>query len=147
MDIRARRTAAGMSQAELARAAHVPQPNLSSYENGRRSPSPPVLQRITTALEVPLSTRLEAHRAAILDAVARHHARQPRVFGSVARGEAGPDSDLDVLVDFTDDASLLDEVGLRLALTDLLQVEVDVVASDSLRGEVRDRVLAEAIPL
>ena len=49
-----------------------------------------------------------------------------------------------MLVDFTDAAFLLDEVGLRLALTDLLQVEVDVIAADSLRGPIRERVLREA---
>jgi hypothetical protein len=54
---------------------------------------------------------------------------------------------VDLIVDFTDEASLLDEVGLRLALTDLLQVEVDVVALDSLRGSARQRVLREAVPV
>lgn len=79
--------------------------------------------------------------------MAVHHASSPRVFGSVARGDDAPGSDLDLLVDFDDNASLLDEVGLRLALVDLLQVEVDVVAADSLRGAVRERVLGEAVPL
>lgn len=76
-----------------------------------------------------------------------HHARAPRLFGSVARGDDAETSDLDLLVDFTDEASLLDEVGLRLALVDLLRVEVDVVAVDALRGEVRDRILREAVAL
>jgi predicted nucleotidyltransferase len=48
-------------------------------------------------------------------------------------------------VEFTDEASLLDEVGLRLALSDLLQVEVDVVSVDALRGSMRERVLREAV--
>lgn len=71
----------------------------------------------------------------------------PRVFGSVARGDDEPGSDVDFLVDYTSEASLLDEVGLRLALTELLQVSVDVVGSDSLRGSFRDRVLSEAVPV
>jgi predicted nucleotidyltransferase len=65
----------------------------------------------------------------------------------VARGDDDSRSDVDFVVDFTDDASLLDEVGLRLALRDLLQIEVDVVASDGLRGAFRDRVLSEAVPV
>ncbi len=69
----------------------------------------------------------------------------PRLFGSIARGDDEPGSDVDLLVEFTDDASLLDEIGLRLALVDLLQVEVDVVAEDSLKGPMRDRVLHEAV--
>lgn len=145
VDIRAERRAAGLSQSELARAAGVPQPNLSAYENDRRSPSPQVLERITRALAVRPSSRVEQHRASIRALVAEHHAALPRVFGSVARGDDEPGSDLDLLVDFTDEASLLDEVGLRLALADLLGVEVDVVAADSLKGGMRDRVLREAV--
>lgn len=65
----------------------------------------------------------------------------------MARGEDEPESDVDILVDFTHEASLLDEVGLRLALVDLLGVEVDVVAVDSLQGQRRERVLREAVPV
>lgn len=136
-----------MSQAQLADAARVSQPNLSAYENGRRSPSAYVLERISRALEVSPSARVERHREAIRALVSEHHAVAPRLFGSVARGEDAPGSDIDLLVDFGDEASLLDEVGLRLALRELLQVDVDVVAADTLRGELRDRVLHEATPV
>ncbi|MFW6597103.1 helix-turn-helix domain-containing protein [Propionibacteriaceae bacterium Y2011] len=145
MDVRAERLAAGMSQSELARAARVSQPNLSAYENGRRAPSPDVLDRIAQALTSRPSTRVEHHRDDIRTLVDQFHASQPRLVGSVARGDDRPGSDVDVLVDFTEEATLLDEVGLRLALSDLLRVEVDVIAADSLRGEVRDRLLSEAV--
>ena len=69
------------------------------------------------------------------------------MFGSIARGDDVPGSDVDLLVDFDEDASLLDEVALRLALQDLLQVDVDVVASDALSGRTRERVLREAVPV
>ncbi len=147
MDIRAQRLAAGMSQLELARAARVPQPNLSAYENGRRTPSADVVERIARAMTGPPSSRLAQHRERIRSVVAEHRAASPRIFGSVARGDDEPGSDLDLLVDFTDEATLLDEVGLRLALRDLLQIEVDVVAADTLRGELRDRILREAVPV
>lgn len=136
-----------MSQSQLARAARVSQPNLSAYENGRRTPTKDVLDRISRALRGRPSERVAQHREAIRVAVARHSARQPRIFGSVARGDDEPGSDLDLLVDFTGEASLLDEVGLRLELTELLGVEVDVVAVDTLRGDFRDRVLREAVPI
>lgn len=136
-----------MSQAELARAARVPQPNISAYENGRRQPSAEVRDRIRRALVGTLNERLFRHRDEIHRIVAEHHATAPRVFGSVARGEETATSDIDLLVDFTPEAGLLDEIGLRLALTDLLHVEVDVVASDTLRGEFRERVLREAVAL
>ena len=93
------------------------------------------------------SARIALHREAICDLVAEFHASAPRVVGSVARGDDEPGSDFDLVVDFAPEASLLDEVGLRLALRDLLQVEVDVIASDGLRGGFRDRVLGEAVPL
>jgi predicted nucleotidyltransferase len=147
MDIRAARLAAGMSQSELARAAHVPQPNLSAYENGRRTPSPEVAERIARALQGRPSARLRQHRDEVLSVVAEYRASEPRVFGSVARGEDQAGSDLDLVVDFSDAATLLDEIGLRLALTDLLGVAVDVVAGDTLRGELRERVLREAVPV
>ena len=145
MDIRAARHALGLSQSQLARAAGVHQPNLSAYENGRRAPSAEVLERVQRVLTVRPSARVEQHRDVIRALVAEHHATSPRIFGSVARGDDEPGSDVDLLVDFTDEASLLDEVGLRLALTDLLQVSVDVVAADTLKGQVRERVLREAV--
>ena len=79
--------------------------------------------------------------------IARHHATSPQVIGSVARGEDHVGSDLDLLVEFSDEASLLDEIGLRLELEELLEVKVDIVAMDALRGRFRDRVLDEAVPL
>lgn len=145
VDLRAERLAAGLSQSQLARAAGVPQPNLSAYENGRRTPSPDVLERIRQALSGPPSLRVDQHRDEIRALVAAHHAVEPRVFGSIARGEDRAGSDVDLLVEFTDRATLLDEVGLRLALADLLQVKVDVVGIDALHGPIRERVLREAV--
>ena len=147
MDVRAARLAAGMSQSQLALAAGVPQPNLSAYENNRRTPSLKVLERIGRALKVRPSTRLREHRDAVLAAVAAHHAVDPQIFGSVARGEDRPGSDLDLVVRFTEEASILDEVGLRIELSDLLGIPVDVVGADALRGDFGARVIGELVPL
>lgn len=65
------------------------------------------------------------------------------MFGSVARGEAGPDSDVDFLVEFDAGRTLFDLIGLRLDLEELLGTGVDVVTPGSLRY-VRERVLSEA---
>ena len=70
-----------------------------------------------------------------------------RIFGSVARGEAKLDSDVDVLVDLEPGRSLLDLGGLLMDLRDLLGCNVDVVTEKGLRERIRDRVLREAVPL
>jgi len=76
---------------------------------------------------------LRHRRAEILGVARKRRARRIAVFGSVARGEAHPDSDLDLLVDFEPGASLLDHIGLFQDLEDLLGVGVDVVARSALK--------------
>ena len=90
---------------------------------------------------------LGAMRQEILATATRHGASNVRVFGSVARGEAGPDSDVDFLVDFCPGASLLDHVALLQDLEGLLGRRVDIVSARALHWYIKDRVLAEAVPL
>jgi hypothetical protein len=94
-----------------------------------------------------LQKLLAEKRAAILETAARHGARNVRVFGSVARGEADDKSDLDLLVDMESGRSLLDLAGLHLDLEDLLGVKVDVGTERGLKPRIRARVLGEAMPL
>ncbi len=90
---------------------------------------------------------LKAKRIKILSLAAKHGARHVRVFGSVARGQATPTSDVDFLVEFRKGCSLLDQSGLILDLQDLLRRKVDVVTPASLHWYVRDRILEEAVTL
>ena len=90
---------------------------------------------------------LREKREEILRIAARHGASNVRVFGSAARGEAGPGSDLDVLVALEEGRSLLDQVGLKLELEDLLGCPVDVVVEDGLYWLLRRRILKEAVSL
>ncbi len=78
---------------------------------------------------------------------AAHGASDVRVFGSLARGEAGPRSDLDLLVRMEDGRSLLDLIGLWQDLRELLGRKVDVISEGGLSPHLRDRILAEAVPL
>ena len=90
---------------------------------------------------------LAAKREEILRAAARYGARNVRVFGSAARGEARPDSDVDFLVELEDGRSLFDLGGLLMELQSLLGVAVDVVTERGLRERIRDTVLAQAVRL
>lgn len=86
-------------------------------------------------------------REEILRIASRHGARDVRVFGSVARGEAGDDSDVDFLVELEAGRSLLDLGGLRMELEELLGCKVDVVTEGGLYWLLRRRILKEAQPL
>jgi uncharacterized protein len=90
---------------------------------------------------------LQAKREAILQIANKHGAYNVRIFGSVARGEATPDSDVDFLVNLEQGRSLLDHAALILELKALLGCKVDVATERGLRERIRHRVLQEAIPL
>jgi hypothetical protein len=90
---------------------------------------------------------LRAKREDILRLALQWGAHDVRVFGSVARGDAGPQSDVDFVVRFEADRSLLDHGGLLMDLQDLLGCEVDLVDDDAMRPRFRERVLKEAVPL
>ncbi len=90
---------------------------------------------------------LREKRDEIQRIAARHGARNVRVFGSVARGEAGADSDIDILVDADPETSSWFPAGLIVDLEDLLGCRVDVVTEKGLNPLIRERVLREAVPL
>jgi predicted nucleotidyltransferase len=90
---------------------------------------------------------LVTRRGEILQIAAQHGASNVRIFGSAARGDSGPASDIDFLVDMEEGRSLLDLVGLWQDLEELLGRKVDVVEPEGLHWYLRDRVIKEAVPL
>ncbi|MDX2269875.1 MAG: nucleotidyltransferase family protein [Bryobacter sp.] len=88
-----------------------------------------------------------ANREAILTLAHQHGARNLRIFGSVARGEQKPDSDLDLLVEWESGRTLLDHVGLVQDLESLLGVKVHLGTEKSLHWYLRENILAAAVPL
>jgi uncharacterized protein len=90
---------------------------------------------------------LKANRAKILALAEKYGASNVRVFGSVARGEAQADSDVDFLIDLEPGRSLLDQIALKQDLEDLLGRSVDVAETITLHDLIRDRVLRDAIAL
>ena len=90
---------------------------------------------------------LKANREEILRLASKYGARNVRIFGSVARGEAGLESDIDFLEELEPGRSLLDHAAYLLDLEKLLGRRVDVVTERGLRGRIREWVLREAVPL
>ncbi len=159
--IREARSATGMTQTELAKRARTSQSAIAAYESGAKIPTVATLERLlraagTELTAIPtrggqrttrLSRLLHERRQRIVEVAADHHASNVRVFGSVARGEETDRSDVDLLVDMEPGRSLLDQVRLRRALSQLLGVEVDVVATGGLRERDRRTILKEAVPV
>jgi len=90
---------------------------------------------------------IEEKREDIVGIAAQHGARNVRLFGSVARGEDGPDSDVDLLVDAGPTTSSWFPAGLILDLEQILGRPVEIVTDRGLNPLIKERVLKEAIPL
>jgi len=88
---------------------------------------------------------MELDREAIRRVAARHGARNVRLFGSVGRGRATTESDLDILVTMESDRSLLDLIALEQDLEALLGRPVDVISDAGLSPYLRSRILADAV--
>jgi hypothetical protein len=163
--LREARHAAGMTQVELASRAGVTQSVISAYESGRREPSVPMLERLIEAtdhrLEVTIhkivdpppdlpdtaaGRRLRRHRQRIKRLALERGVDHVRVFGSVARDD-DETSDVDLLVDLSNDVGLVSLVGLERELSELLDADVDVVPASLLKSAVRESAEAEAIAL
>lgn len=94
-----------------------------------------------------LDERLKGNREKILALVSKYGAYDVRIFGSVVRGGADAESDVDFLVEMKPGRSLLDLGGLQMELQDLLGCRVDIVTPKGLRSRIRNQVLAEAVVL
>ncbi|KAF5087185.1 MAG: nucleotidyltransferase family protein [Methanoculleus marisnigri] len=91
--------------------------------------------------------QIRKKRSRILAIAGRHGATNLRVFGSVARGETGPESDLDLLVELEPGRSLLDHIALIQDLEEDLDCRVDVVTETALKERYKKRIFNEAVPL
>jgi predicted nucleotidyltransferase len=100
------------------------------------------------SMKKPSLKLIQQRRVEILALAQKHGAKNIRIFGSVARGEADEDSDIDFLIDYDlEKITPWFPAGLLLDLEDLLQHKVDVATVDMLKARIKDRVLSEAIPL
>jgi uncharacterized protein len=163
--LRQARQRAGISQVELAARAGVTQSVISAYESGRRQPSVPTLAtlieatgfELTTAvrrqprrlkmLSGPVGQRVRRHRRDLVAAAAAHGASGLRVFGSVARGEDRPDSDVDLLANVPPGMSLFGLARLQAELEAIVGARVDLVPAADLKPEVRERAGRDLVAL
>lgn len=136
---------------------------VSAYESGRRRPAFETLQRLIAAtghrvhvdlvldtageLSGELGRLVRRHRDEIVSAAAARGARNVRIFGSVARGDERPGSDVDVLVDLDPATGLFTLMRLERDLRQLLGVDVDVIPADSLKPDVRATAEREMVAL
>lgn len=106
-----------------------------------------VLTKVPGKKEGLMHHLIEQHRVEILEIAKRHGLRNVRVFGSMARGDANDNSDVDLLVTLPPERTGLALGGLLMDVQELLHRRVDVVTENSLHPLLRDRVLQEAQPL
>jgi len=168
--IRQARLGANLSQVDLAARAGTSQSALARYETGAALPTLPTLERLLAAcgrrLEIqtpptrrpsrvnsmrsqlgPQADQLRRQRRRLLDAAEKHGVGHLRAFGSLARGEATTESDVDLLVDLKPGRTLLDLAAFRREAGEILGLSVDVATTDMLKERIRDEVLSEALPL
>src|SRR6266581_1901162 len=163
--IRQARKRAGLSQAELAARAGVTQSVISAYESGHRQPAIPTLAALVDAtgnklviglrrqprrmgrLSGPVGRRVRRRRHDVVAAAAAHGVRNLRVFGSVARGQDRPDSDVDLLADLPPGLSLFGLGRVEANLEAILGSRVDLIPAADLKPGVRAQAERDLVAL
>jgi uncharacterized protein len=154
-----------MSQTELAARAGVAQSVISAYESGRRQPALTTLARLIEAagydlvvdirrkprrlsrLSGPVGRKVRRRRRELVAVAAAHDVTNLRVFGSVARGEDRPDSDVDLLADLPAGMGLLGLGRVQAEMEAILGSRVDLVPAGDLKPAVRTRVERDLVAL
>jgi uncharacterized protein len=156
------RARSGLTQRELGERSGVPQSVISAYESGHRQPSLPMLEKLVAGtglrIELDLTSRhhlprhglgglLRKHRRHLRLLADKHGMRDVKVFGSAARGDDHPESDIDLLVTPPPGTGLLALGRFTADVEELLGARVDVVVESSLKPAVRRDAERDAIPL
>lgn len=153
--IRRAREDAGLTQSVLAERSGVAQSVISSYEKGRREPSASALDVLLTAAGFRLVVepepdslhKVRTHSAELIAKLAELGGRNISVFGSVARGDDRPDSDVDLLIDIDDSVGLFTLMKMRSVAERILGREVDLIPRNGLKASVSETALLDEVPL
>jgi predicted nucleotidyltransferase/DNA-binding XRE family transcriptional regulator len=163
--LRRARRETGLTQVELAIRASVTQSVVSAYEAGHREPSLPTLTALVAAagyridfvlspqphslamLSGPLGQRVRHHRKELISTAGNHGVTNLGIFGSVARGEERPDSDVDILADLPTGMGLFGFGRVRDTLEDILHAPVDLIPSVGVKPDVQANLSRDLVPL
>lgn len=153
--IRRAREDAGLTQSVLAERSGVAQSVISSYEKGRREPSASALDVLLTAAGFRLVVepepeslhKVRTHSAELIARLAELGGHNISVFGSVARGDDRPDSDVDLLIDIEDSVGLFTLMKMRSVAERILGREVDLIPRNGLKASVSETALLDEVPL
>ncbi|SMX68001.1 hypothetical protein BLIN9172_00611 [Brevibacterium linens ATCC 9172] len=153
--IRRARVDAGLTQSVLAERSGVAQSVISSYEKGRREPSASALDVLLTAAGFRLVVepepeslhKVRTHSAELIAKLAELGGHNISVFGSVARGDDRPDSDVDLLIDIDDSVGLFKLMKMRSVAERILGREVDLIPRNGLKASVSETALLDEVPL
>ena len=92
-----------------------------------------------------MNYKLDEIKPLIIESLKKNNVKRAGLFGSVVRGEATDKSDIDILVEFTGNKSLLDLVGLKLELEDILKCKVDILTYNSIHPLLKKQILDEQV--
>jgi len=90
-------------------------------------------------------SQIEKYKDLMLEILKKHDVKRASLFGSIVREEMTDESDIDILIEFKGEKSLLDLAGLKIALEEALKCKVDVLTYDSIHPLLRDQILAEQV--
>jgi uncharacterized protein len=162
--LRHARQRAGLTQTELAQRAGITQSVVSAYESDHRQPALSTLAALVQAtgfdldvrvtprkgmsrLNGPVGRLVRKHRQDLVTTAANHGITNVRLFGSVARGEDRPDSDVDLLVDMPAGIGLLGIGRARADLEKILGAPIDLIPADALKPDVAARIASDLVAL
>lgn len=162
--LRDARHRAALTQSELALRAGVTQSVISAYESGHRQPALPTLAALIEAtgfdlhvcvaprrrlsrLTGPIGRRVRKHRRELVTTAAAHGITHLQIFGSVARGDDRPDSDVDLTAQIPTSLGLIGLARVTAELEQILGARVDLVPLDGLKTDVAERIATDLVSL